>query len=255
MRRTVPPAGRELGRVAAPLALLAGPAWLLLALGSGGIAVPELCSSALLWSVPSVEGLRYAFTFVPPQVLAMGWGLMVAAMMLPTLAGTLGYVRARSLGRLRGRLVALVICGYLAVWLAAGPVMLGLALALHLAAPGGGQVFIAALAVALLWQVSPWKQAALNRCHRRPAIAAFAPEAYGDALRLGLGTGLWCLQSCWALMLASLLAPGWHFAAMAVVALFIWAERLEPPRPPAWRLRAPLRAWRLASFRLASVGR
>ena len=232
--------------VGLPLALLVLPAWGLLALGSGGFALPALCSSELLWSVPSPESFAFFFAYVPPLSLALGWALMVAAMMLPTLADTLGHVCARSFVRLRPWLVALVISGYGLTWLLAGAVFLSLALGLRLASGGSTWPFLTALAVAALWQVSPWKQAALNRCHRRPLVAAFAPHALGDALRLGMSNGGWCLATCWPLMMVSLLAPSHHFATMALVSLYIWAERLDPPRAPDWRLRLPLRALRLA---------
>ena len=46
-----------------------------------------------------------------------------------------------------------------------------------------------------------------------------------------------CAGSCWALMLAPLLLPRGHVAAMALAAVLIVGERLEPPRPPRWRWR------------------
>jgi predicted metal-binding membrane protein len=123
---------------------------------------------------------------------------------------------------------------------------MALALTLRLASGGGSGGFALALAVALVWQVSAWKQAALNRCHRRPTLAAFAPAAYRDAVLFGASHGLWCVSACWALMLASLTVPAHHVAGMAIVAIFNWSERLEAPRTTRWRLRAPTVAARLA---------
>lgn len=241
-------AAREQLRVVLPLFLAAGPSWGLLILASGTLAVPALCTSELIWSVPTPESYLYFFAFVPIGDLAVSWALMVAAMMLPTLCDALGHIRMRSIQRLRPRVEILVIAGYVAVWMFAGVVLLGVALTLMLAQPNSPGPFFLAIALAFLWQVSSWKQNALNRCHRRPVVAAFGPAAYRDALMLGFAQGFWCLASCWALMLMGLLAPSHHFAVMVLVALFIWAERLEPPRPPFWQLRTPRRAGRLLVF-------
>ena len=230
--------------------MASGLAWLALALSAFAIAMPQLCSAAVMWSVPSPTGLGAVLLMVSPVELMQGWAAMVVAMMLPTLGGTLVHVSARSLGRLRPGLVALVVAGYLAVWMVVGTVLLGLCLALRLAAPGETQALVVVLVLAAVWQVSPWKQAALNRCHRRPSLRAFGRSALSDALRAGLRSGAWCAQSCWALMLASLVVPAGHFPTMVVVAAFIWIERLEPPRAPAWRVRVPCRFVRILVQRL-----
>jgi len=82
-------------------------------------------------------------------------------------------------------------------------------------------------------------------------------------LRFGVVHGVWCVGSCWALMLLPLLigphgpAKAGHYmplhvAAMLLVSLWIAAERLDRPMPRAWRVRAPERAVRLVCARLAS---
>lgn len=244
MSTRLTPAGRERRRVLAPLALAAGLAWALLALGAAGIAVPAICSAARLWSVPSPDAFGFALAFASPASLAAGWALMVAAMMLPTVHDPLVHLRARTLRRLRPPCLALFLAAWLGVWTLAGAAFLAAALALRLASPDAAP-FLAAAAVALLWQASPWKQAALNRCHRRPALAAFGPAAYRSAFAAGLRHGLACLASCWALMAAALLAPVHPVPVMAAVAVLIWTERLDPARPPAWRLRLPGRTLRM----------
>lgn len=243
---------RERLWVAAPLALTSGLAWLLLALASSSLAVPALCSSALLWSVPTPATFGFFFAYVSPLDLALSWAVMICAMMLPTLADTIGHVRARSFLHARFRLEAMVISGYFSVWLLSGALFLTIALTSRLSAPGGA-LFALSCVMALLWQVSPWKQRVLNRCHRHPILSAFAPAAHRDAFWLGMTNGASCLASCWALMLAALLVPTHHFTVMALVALFIWAERIDAPRPPAWQLRAPNRAIRLMSLLLTRL--
>jgi len=65
----------------------------------------------------------------------------------------------------RMRSIGLFAVGYLAVWTAAGAPLL-------VAAKAISEIqFAPALvtsALVLVWQVSPAKQACLNRCHRRP---------------------------------------------------------------------------------------
>jgi len=49
-------------------------------------------------------------------------------------------------------------------------------------------------------------------------------------------------------MLLPFFAPAQHLAAMVIVSLWIWAERLEKARVPGWRVRVPLRALRSAAW-------
>lgn len=233
-------------RVLAPLTAAAGLAWLVLALGTAGVPTLALCSAAVL-SLPSPDALGLLLTFVSPWSLALGWALMVVAMMAPTAFDPLFHLRERSLRSLRPPCLALFLGGYLGVWLLAGPVFLGAAIAIRLAVPHPLALLAAASIVAAIWQVSPPKQTALNRCHRRPTLAAFAPAAYRSALTAGVQQGLWCLASCWPLMAAAVLAPAGHLAAMALVAAFVWAERLEPAGPARWRVRLPARTLRMAA--------
>ena len=53
----------------------------------------------------------------------------------------------------------------------------------------------------------------------------------------GITHAVWCVGSCWALMLLPLLVSHGHIAVMAAVALWLAAERLDRPRTPRWRWR------------------
>jgi predicted metal-binding membrane protein len=253
LRQAFVPARWQGWPVLLPLASLAGPAWIVLATSGTSLILPTFCSSQLLWTVPSPQSFGYFFSYVPIADLALSWVLMVAGMMLPTLFDLLGYVRLRGFQDLHSRLIALVIIGYGSVWALAGIAFLGFALTLRIVSPNDGGNFAFALIIAFAWHISPWRQTALNCGHQQPKLAAFAPKAYGDALVVGALRGLWCLATCWALMLVCLLAPAYHFSTMAVLALYIWAEQLEPPRQPAWHLHLPMRAFRLFSFWLSTV--
>jgi len=94
---------------------------------------------------------------------------------------------------------------------------------------------LAVLALAAcVWQCSPGKQRCLNRSHRHPELAAFGLAADRDALRFGMAHGVWCVGSCWALMLLAVSIMTWHHLAMGAITLLMVSERLEAPRPPAW---------------------
>jgi predicted metal-binding membrane protein len=189
-----------------------------------------------------------ALALNPPASLAAGWAVMVAAMMAPLPGDPLAYLARRSFAGRRWRSAALFGAGYGAVWLAAGAPLLALAIAARATLPAWAPPWALALAAAALWQGSPARQRCLNGCCRRPPLAAFGRAADRDALGFGLAHGAWCVGACAPLMLAALLAGPAHLAAMAAVAVFAFAERLEPPCPPAWRWRLPLRAvrWLLA---------
>ncbi|MBY5456873.1 DUF2182 domain-containing protein [Rhizobium leguminosarum] len=245
---------REWRRRFAPLALAAGVAWVLLALGSDSMSMPAICSAALVWSAPSADTYAFFFSYVSPLQLAISWAFMVIAMMLPALSGPLRHVRERSFWRVRSWAELLFAASYFGVWMLAGIPLLGVAITLRLALSSSALPLAACLIIAFIWQISPWKQVALNRCHRRPSLAAFPPAAYGNVLAWGMTYSVWCISSCWGLMLLPLLAPSHHLPFMAIVALYIWTERLEPACAPRWQFRVPSRTIRLIA-RIAATWR
>lgn len=235
------------------LALVAGGAWALLAASERSVVIPALCSASLLWSVPAPETFALVFAQVPPHDFALGWALMIMAMMLPTIGGRLLDIRARSFRSIRTRLMLCFASAYLGVWLLAGALFVGAALSLRVAAADSRLPLMLALACAAIWQVSPFKQVALNRCHVRAPLAAFAPRALVDAASAGLRLAFWCVVSCWPLMLVAMLAPAHHLPVMFLLSLWIWAERIEPAGLPRWRFRLPTRALRVGAWSLAHL--
>jgi predicted metal-binding membrane protein len=198
----------------------------------------------------SATSLGTMFAANPTASLAMAWALMLIAMMSPMLVPPIYHVRISSFARRRGRSSALFVAGYGAVWMAAGAVLLAAELAASGWAP---QSYLPATVVglmALVCQVSPWKQHCLNRCHSHRPLAAFGIAADWDALRLGLEHGFWCVGSCWAAMLCPMLLPKGHLVSMAAVSALMFCERLDPPKKPAWTWRGFGTASRYLSFRL-----
>jgi predicted metal-binding membrane protein len=239
------PAARQRSQVRAPVLFISAAAWILLVVEPGGAALSAHCSPAMLGAMPSPASLDLLLALNPPASLAAGWALMLAAMMAPVLIAPVRHVRDRSFSHRRARAIALFVAGYAAVWMAAGVILLALALAARLAAPESSVPVALAAMIALGWQSSPFKQRCLNRCHAHSELAAFGPAADIEALRFGLRHGVWCVGSCWALMLLPLLVSRGHVAAMAAVTLWLFAERLDRPMPPRWRLRAPGKAARV----------
>jgi predicted metal-binding membrane protein len=219
-----------------------------LGLDAGDITLPGLCASLAPRSgAASVELL---LTFNPPWMLAVGWVLMIAAMTPPLLVTSLRYVGDHSFARRRKRIMTLYCAGYMTAWVMAGIVLLPLSLVWRLAAAMPAMPLLAGFTVAFAWQISPVKQRCLNRCHRRPVLAAFGFAADRDAFAFGVSQGAWCVAACWALMMLPLLDGRLHLIVMAVVALLMIAERLEPPAAPAWALRLPRKALRIAAAQL-----
>jgi predicted metal-binding membrane protein len=159
---------------------------------------------------------------------------MLLAMMPPLLVAPLLHVWRSSLPRRRVRALAHFISAYGAVWMAAGPILIGLALLLQLIA--GDAAFAAALLLATVWSASPWQRAALNRGHRLRRIGLFGWAADCECLSFGATHAAWCVASCWPFMLVPLVAGRWHVAAMMCAGAVMLAERLAAPDRPRWRL-------------------
>ncbi|MCF4127360.1 DUF2182 domain-containing protein [Methylobacterium sp. SyP6R] len=225
------PAARERWGIRGPVLAVSAAAWALLAAAPPGWTLPESCAAA--WRPPSSDDVILALSLNPPGSLAAAWILMLAAMMGPILVAPLGHLRGRSLASRRGRSLALFLAGYAAAWSVAGIGLAALALTLRLSAPSVAPV--PALLAILVWQASPAKQTCLNRCHDRPALSAFGVAADRDAARFGLVHGVWCVGSCWPLMLAMLLPSDGHLVAMIALAGWLLAERVAPAVPPGWR--------------------
>jgi predicted metal-binding membrane protein len=220
-------------------------AWLLLIFAGGAFALPAFCS-ARGWSAPPLSAsVELALLVNSPAQVVISWALMVLAMMLPLAIAPLWHVRERSFTRRRGRSMALFVAGFVAVWMSAGVILQTIALLARLMVPDPLACFCLAVAVSLLWQVSPAKQWMLNRCHQRPPLAAFGFAADLDAFAFGVRNGAVCAGACWALMLATLLIGQGQLPAMIVVTLFSLAETIEDPAPLAWRWRGGAKALRI----------
>jgi predicted metal-binding membrane protein len=160
---------------------------------------------------------------------ASRWLLMIVAMMVPLVLGSVRVAAERSLWRRRDRAMALFIVGYLAPWLPVGLLASALAAHVPLESPA---VAAAAFGVAAAWQLTPMKRRALLACHRTAPLAPRGWRADRDCLRYGSMIGQSCLVGCWALMLACHLA-GHGITTMACVGAVGVVERYIA-RPDRW---------------------
>jgi predicted metal-binding membrane protein len=162
------------------------------------------------------------------------WVVMMAAMMLPSLAPTVS-VYAALVRRERSR-VLLFAGGYLLVWSAAGVVVYGLfelgkslfanALAWH---SGGRWLAAGVLMLAALYQLTPYKRGFLLKC-RSPLrfLRATWRDSRSGAFVMGLRNGGWCLGCSWALMAALFALGVMSLIWMALIAGLVAFEKVGP---------------------------
>jgi predicted metal-binding membrane protein len=162
------------------------------------------------------------------------WAVMMAAMMLPSLA-PMAAVYAGQMRRERSG-VLLFAGGYLLVWSAAGIVAYALfelgksLLANTLAWHSGGRWLAAGvLVLAALYQLTRYKRAFLLKC-RSPSrlVRATGRDSRSGALVMGLRTGGACLGCSWALMAALFALGVMSLTWMALIAGLVALEKIGP---------------------------
>ncbi|GAA4723671.1 DUF2182 domain-containing protein [Pedococcus ginsenosidimutans] len=204
--------------------------------------VAALCLVAALgwvWSAHAMQGMDAG----PWSALGtLGWFLgtwvvMMAAMMLPSVAPTIAlYSR---LTRARTPLAPWLFAGgYLLTWAAAGLAGYAIGATAHavlgdtLSWERSGRMLAGAtLLVAAVYELTPLKDVCLGHC-RSPLGALLGSWRDGPlgSVRMGVRNGAWCVGCCWALM-ASLFALGvMSLTWMALVAAIIAVEKLLPWR-------------------------
>lgn len=191
-------------------------------------------------------------------VFVLGWMLMTVAMMLPSSLPLLNLFGRMVQGRPDGgRLLALLIAGYLGSWgYVGGLAYLGDSL-LHAAvdaipalAGAAGGIGAGILLLAGGYQFTPLKQMCLDQC--RTPYSFLAQHWHGrrsarDTVVLGIRHGIFCIGCCWTLMLLMFavggINPGWMLtlgAFMAAERAMPWGRRLTRPLGAALILWAAL---------------
>jgi predicted metal-binding membrane protein len=222
-----------------PVVVVTALAWVVLVLTDLGAAT---------WMPHSVHmsGMTSPSGMITRSLSIAAWLTMLVAMMAPLVIAPIRHVHETSFVHRRARAIALFVVGYMVVWTAIGAPLIAIARAM--ASSLGGRLSVApvtlSVIVAAVWQCAPVKQRCLNRCHAHSELAAFGLRADIDALHFSVTHALWCVGSCWALMLLSFAVMRGHLLVMATVTLWLLSERIEVPQVPSWRVRIPGRAMR-----------
>jgi predicted metal-binding membrane protein len=197
---------------AAGLLVIAGLAWLaVIALARGMTAMGGTMGLGLL-------------AFIPV------WTLMMAAMMLPSVA-PVAVLYERSITDNRILRLVVFAASYIVVWGVAGLPAFAIAAALSSVSMDHSQItrYIAAgiFLVLGLYQVSPLKDRCLSHCRSPFSLLMHYSNFHGPLrdLRAGTHHALYCLGCCWALMLVLVVAGMMNLLVMVVLAAVILVEK------------------------------
>jgi predicted metal-binding membrane protein len=169
------------------------------------------------------------------------WTLMMAAMMLPSVAPTAS-LYARTVQSNRAVRITGLVVGYLAVWALAGVPAFGLAwLAGWLTGkhPGAAHIMAVAVFAAVgIYQLSSLKDRCLAHCRSPLGLLLHYGSYRGRSrdLRVGVHHGGYCLGCCWALMLILIVVGVMNIAAMVGLAALVLVEKLWRWGPAAGRV-------------------
>ncbi|WP_328690198.1 DUF2182 domain-containing protein [Streptomyces phaeochromogenes] len=204
-------------------------AWVLMVLIAALAWVLTVGQSRRMGMEPGTMGLAL------PLFLLL-WVVMMAAMMLPSVAPVaITWVQAigrQAAGPVRALRIAGFVSGYLLAWVGFGLVAYGLLAATDRLLDGhagaGRWIGATAFLLAGLQQFGPLKRACLRHC-RNPMFqllryARFRPWA--KDLRVGAHHGLYCVGCCWGLMIVLIPLGLMNVAAMAGLAAVIFLEKL-----------------------------
>ena len=162
------------------------------------------------------------------------WGIMMAAMMLPSAVPMITlYSATQRRGAAtasRGAPVAVFTLVYLAVWAASGvPVYLAHTGLMALPPQTFAYGVAATLLAAGMFQLSPFKQTCLRAC-RSPLgflLGHWRPGLRGS-LALGWSHAMYCLGCCWALMVVLVAAGAMGLVWVLLITAVVAAEKLLP---------------------------
>lgn len=200
------------------------------------------------WSVVSAAAMRGdampmdSRSTMSLAAFLIAWVAMTAAMMLPTVLPVVRRYAHAAAGKAAPAIV--FVTGYLAVWSAVGiPAFLASTRLTPLVHTYSwvGRVAGAVAVVAGLHQLTPLKATCLRRC-RWPIASSRRPGGhFTDSARAFLAGGrhgIYCLGSCWMLMLLLIAFGTMQLAWMLALAVVIWLEKVGPSGDRLRRLTA-----------------
>ncbi|HXT68811.1 MAG TPA: DUF2182 domain-containing protein [Vicinamibacterales bacterium] len=192
------------------------------------------------WMMPAEWDTRHL------SLLVAMWVVMMAGMMLPSATPVMllfaGAARHNQPSRATV-LISTFAAGYLVVWAGFSIVAALLQRALTEAViltpmmePATDRAASAVIALAGLYQLTPFKRACLTLCQSPAAFVTkhWRPGAAG-AFRMGLVHGAHCLGCCWALMLLLFAGGVMHLPTILMLTILVLVEKLLPPgRATSW---------------------
>lgn len=177
--------------------------------------------------------LTFAALFV------VGWTVMTIAMMLPTSSPLILIFRRMTRSRPHsGWLIAILVTGYLLVWIFFGSLIYVLNRGAHIVA--WNVVWLRNRPVALqagillgagLYQFSALKYACLDKCRSPFAFVASrwrGKRVARESFWIGAEHGVYCVGCCWSLMLVMLAISTASFAWMLALGAIMAAEKNLP---------------------------
>jgi predicted metal-binding membrane protein len=203
--------------------------------GRDGVVTLLLAGAALAWAATAWMAMRMG---IMPGSMGLGlaafvgaWTLMMAAMMLPTIAPLARlYIAADGSRRMRSTMS--LATGYLAVWAAVGVLAFVVARGADRIAsdfPGWARFAAVGACVAVgLYQLTPAKERCLVRCRTPMGQLLRYRSLRGPAVdvRVGIAHGAWCFACCWALMVLLVVFGVMNLVAMALVTVVIVVEKV-----------------------------
>jgi predicted metal-binding membrane protein len=195
-------------------------------------------------SAEDMAGMQMAMapTAADATAYVVAWGVMMAAMMLPSALPMIGLYAAMqrdpASGATRVAAVAAFTATYVALWAFIGLLIYLASLALMAVGPDIlAYVTAGTLLGAGAYQLSPWKQVCLRHC-RSPLgfLLGHWRGGWWGGLATGWAHAWYCLGCCWALMVVLVVAGAMGLPWVLLIACVVAAEKLLPGG--AWVARA-----------------
>lgn len=162
------------------------------------------------------------------------WGVMMAAMMLPSASPMIALYaathRAAGTAVVRTAAVTLFSLTYLGLWTLTGvPIYLASLALMAVDATTLAYAVAAVLVAAGIFQFTPLKQVCLRQCRSPLAfLLGHWRPGWRGALALGWAHAVYCLGCCWALMVVLVVAGAMGLPWVLLIACAVAAEKLLP---------------------------
>jgi len=200
------------------------PITVVLLLGTVGVWFAMVLQAQTMGTMPGTMGMSLA-------AFGVMWGLMMAAMMLPSVAPLASrYVQMIDTHKWVGLIT--FVTGYFVVWIATGVIAYVLAWFSGKLANDfptlAMAVAVVTYAVCGFYQFSPLKDQCLAKCRAPFSLLLEYASWRGQSrhFRVGVHHGIFCLGCCWAFMVLMIIFGVMNIGAMLVLTIVITVEKL-----------------------------